>query len=114
MTEVGIETLKERLSDYLKLAQEGERVLITDQGRSIAVLSPIEESEAERRAWELVETGVASWSGGKPQGSRQKPKTRGKSASEIVLEDREILDWVGRVDYYDDYEPKRLRDRKPR
>jgi Arc/MetJ family transcription regulator len=25
---------------------------------------------------------------------------------------REILDWVGKVDYYDDYEPKRLRDRK--
>ncbi|HSS52191.1 MAG TPA: type II toxin-antitoxin system VapB family antitoxin [Thermoanaerobaculia bacterium] len=26
---------------------------------------------------------------------------------------REILDWVGKVDYYDDYEPKRLRDSKP-
>jgi Arc/MetJ family transcription regulator len=26
---------------------------------------------------------------------------------------QEILNWVGRVDYYDDYEPKRLRDRKP-
>lgn len=27
---------------------------------------------------------------------------------------REILDWIGKVDYYDDYDPKRLRDRKPR
>ena len=27
---------------------------------------------------------------------------------------REILDWVGKVDYYDDYDSKRLRDRKPR
>lgn len=27
---------------------------------------------------------------------------------------REILDFVGKVDYYDDYNPKRLRDRKPR
>lgn len=25
---------------------------------------------------------------------------------------REILDWVGQVDYFDDYDPKRLRDRK--
>ena len=25
---------------------------------------------------------------------------------------REILDWVGKVDYYDDYDPKRLRSRK--
>ena len=23
----------------------------------------------------------------------------------------EILEWVGKVDYYDDYDPKRLRDR---
>lgn len=27
---------------------------------------------------------------------------------------REILDWIGKVDYDDDYDPKRLRDRKPR
>jgi Arc/MetJ family transcription regulator len=27
---------------------------------------------------------------------------------------REILDWVGKVEYQDDYDPKRLRDRKPR
>lgn len=26
----------------------------------------------------------------------------------------EILEWVGKVDYYDDYDPKRLRDRTPR
>ncbi len=25
----------------------------------------------------------------------------------------EILEWVGKVDYYEDYEPKRLRERKP-
>ena len=26
---------------------------------------------------------------------------------------REILEWVGKVDYEDDYDPKRLRNRKP-
>jgi hypothetical protein len=26
---------------------------------------------------------------------------------------REIFELVGKVDYYDDYDPKRLRDRKP-
>lgn len=88
MTEVGIETLKARLSDYLRLAQEGERVLITEGGRSIAILSPVEASEATHRAWKLVESGVASWSGGKPQGSRQKPTPRGITASAAVLEDR--------------------------
>ena len=56
--------------------------------RSLALLIPIEGNEPAKRAWELVETGTASWSGGKPEGSRQRPSTRGKSASAIVLEDR--------------------------
>jgi hypothetical protein len=34
----------------------------------LALLIPIEGSESARRAWELVETGAASWSGGKPRG----------------------------------------------
>src|SRR4029077_20818246 len=42
-------------------------------------------SDAARK---FVESGAASWSGGKPEGSRQKPRPRGKSASGIVLEDR--------------------------
>jgi prevent-host-death family protein len=88
MEEVGIETLKARLSEYLERARRGERIVITEGGRSIALLSPGEESTVERRAWELVRTGAASWSGGKPQGSRQRPKLPGNSASDIVLENR--------------------------
>ena len=48
----------------------------------------MEPSGPERRAWELVQAGAASWSGGKPQGSRRRPKLAGMSASDIVLEDR--------------------------
>lgn len=88
MTEVGIETLKERLSDYLQRAREGEQILITESGRSIALLAPMGISAPEKRAWEMVQTGAASWSGGKPQGSRRRPRLSGKSASDIVLEDR--------------------------
>ena len=88
MTEVGIETLKEHLADYLKRAREGERIVITENGRSIALLIPLEENETVRRAWELVESGAASWRGGKPSGSRQRPRNRGKLASDMVLEDR--------------------------
>jgi prevent-host-death family protein len=45
MTEIGVETLKARLSDYLERAREGERILITERGRSIALLGPIEAGE---------------------------------------------------------------------
>jgi len=88
MTEVGIETLKEHLADYLKRAREGERIVITEDGRSIALLIPMEDNEVTRRAWELVERGVAHWSGGKPKGAHPRPRNRGKSASDMVLEDR--------------------------
>lgn len=88
MTTIGVDALKDRLSHYLELARQGERIVITDSGRSVAVLAPAEESEPCHRVWELVESGVASWSGGKPTGAGLKPRVKGKSASAIVLEDR--------------------------
>jgi len=48
MTEIGVETLKTRLSEYLERVREGERILITERGRSIALLSPIEAGEMAR------------------------------------------------------------------
>jgi prevent-host-death family protein len=88
MREVAVATLRAQLSDYLQRAQQGEQILITEDGRNVALLAPMEPSTPERRAWELVQAGAASWSGGKPQGSRRRPKLSGKSASDIVLEDR--------------------------
>jgi prevent-host-death family protein len=88
MTEVGIETLKVQLSEYLERAREGEQIVITEGGRSIALLGPIEESESVKRAWKLVESGVASWKGGKPKGLHPRPRVKGMSAADIVLEDR--------------------------
>ena len=40
MRAVGIRELKNRLSEYLRRVQEGERVLVTDRGRVIAELRP--------------------------------------------------------------------------
>jgi prevent-host-death family protein len=88
MTEVGVETLQDHLSDYLKRARKGERIVITEHGRSVAMLISIEGDPTARRAWDLVETGAANWSGGKPAGSSRRPRARGRSASAIVLEDR--------------------------
>jgi len=88
MTEVAIETLQERLADYVHRARQGERILITEEGRTVALLIPSEGSETARRAWDLVESGAATWSGGRPSGSHQRPRVRGRSASDAVLEDR--------------------------
>jgi antitoxin (DNA-binding transcriptional repressor) of toxin-antitoxin stability system len=42
MRAVGIKTLKNRLSEYVRLAAAGETVLISDRGRVVAQLGPPE------------------------------------------------------------------------
>jgi prevent-host-death family protein len=88
MGEVGVKSLKDHLSAYLRRARAGERIVVTDRGEAVAVLGPVEEGVEARLAWELVRTGAASWGGGKPAGSAVPPKVCGKTASEMVLEDR--------------------------
>ena len=40
MTTVGIRVLKDRLSEYLRIAQSGERVTVTSRGAPVADLVP--------------------------------------------------------------------------
>lgn len=40
MRSVGLKTLKNKLSEYVRLAAEGETVLITDRERVVAELTP--------------------------------------------------------------------------
>ena len=88
MTKVGIRALKNQLSRYLKRARQGERIVVTDRGKPIALLSSVRESEAARSAWRMVDSGVARWEGGKPLGSASPPRIKGKTTAEVVLEDR--------------------------
>jgi prevent-host-death family protein len=88
MDEVGVKALKDHLSEYLRRAHAGERILITDRGAPLAVLVPVEESAAVRFGWDLVRSGAASWQGGKPRGSARPAAAKGRLASDVVLEDR--------------------------
>ena len=62
MRSVGLKVLKNRLSEYVRLAATGETVLVTDRDRVVAELGPPRESrspllvdarlaEAVRRGW---------------------------------------------------------------
>jgi len=62
MRSVGIEVLKNKLSEYLRLAASGETVLVTDRDRVVAELIPPREgrspgvadaflADAVRRGW---------------------------------------------------------------
>lgn len=62
MRAVGLKTLKNKLSEYVRLAASGETVLVTDRDRVVAELGPPREgrsplladarlAEAVRRGW---------------------------------------------------------------
>jgi prevent-host-death family protein len=89
MQTVGVRELKAHLSRYLKGVRAGGRLLITDRGRSIAVVSPVEAPAGAEWAHQLVAQGRAQWNGTKPQGAMKAVRLKGaKSASAVVIEDR--------------------------
>ena len=92
MDTVGIRELKTHLSRHLKRVRAGMRLLVTERGRTIATINPVEaadESPDVEWARRMVAEGRAQWVGGKPQGpARPITLTSGPSMSEAVLEDR--------------------------
>jgi prevent-host-death family protein len=88
METVGVRQLKENLSRYLKRVKSGESIVVTDRKREIAVIVPSGRSTDEEKLLQLIQRGVALWSGGKPKGMRSRIVSSGKKVSGAVLEDR--------------------------
>jgi prevent-host-death family protein len=89
MDTVGIRELKAHLSRHLKRVRSGARLMVTERGRSIATISPIEAPVDVDWAHRLVAEGRAHWSGGKPGGSPRLARLKGaRTVSDAVLEDR--------------------------
>ena len=88
METVGIRELKNHLSRHLKRVRSGARLVVTERGRSIATISPVEERPDAAWVEALLEAGHAHWNGAKPAGSRRPLKIAGRSVSALVLEQR--------------------------
>ncbi len=87
METIGIRELKDNLSRYMKRVKSGEKIIVTDRKKEIAIILPLEKSK-EEKIYQLIQRGVASWSGSKPEGMPGKIISRGKSVSDAVIEDR--------------------------
>ena len=87
MVEVGVRALKDQLSRFLRRASQGERVVVTDRGRPIAVITAVEEGPEAAGAWDLVRQGHARWSGGKPTGALTPPLIPGPDEAQLRLEE---------------------------
>jgi prevent-host-death family protein len=89
MDTVGIRELKANLSRHLKRVRSGVRLVVTERGRAIASIQPVERRNDVDWAHGLVAAGRAQWSGGKPEGATPPvPVKRGKTVSDAVIEDR--------------------------
>jgi prevent-host-death family protein len=86
---VGIRALKAQLSRHLKRVRLGARITVTERGRSIATITPVETPADIEWAHRLVAEGKATWRGGKPEGNPRPARVKnGRSVSDAVLEDR--------------------------
>jgi prevent-host-death family protein len=88
METVGVRELKRNLSAYLRSVKAGKKVVITDRKKEIAVIVPFREADGQEKILQLVREGVADWSGEKPRGMSARIKSKGKSVSAAVIEDR--------------------------
>ncbi|MCB9902474.1 MAG: type II toxin-antitoxin system Phd/YefM family antitoxin [Planctomycetes bacterium] len=87
MRAVGIKTLKDRLSEYLRLVAAGETVLVTDHDRVVAELGPPQAGRADYVSDALLADVVKrGWLTGRlyPRGSV--PPTRPVGRLDEVLE----------------------------
>lgn len=89
MARVGVRELKARLSYYLAQVKEGEPVTVTERGIPVAVILPSGEGRTRQVMMEMVRQGLATWNGGKPNGSPHPVTIRGKPLSETIIEDRQ-------------------------
>jgi prevent-host-death family protein len=88
MGTVGIRDLKNRLSEYLRRVAAGERIIVTDRGRPLAVIAPAEPRAADEAVHRMVREGLARWGGGKPRGAPRRVRIKGRPISHTVIEDR--------------------------
>jgi prevent-host-death family protein len=85
-SEVGIRDLNYGLSKYIDRVQTGEEVIVTDRGRPVAKLSPLDASDD--RLADIVATGVV-----RPPSSRTRHRSRSRlkpkgNVSGLVSEQR--------------------------
>jgi prevent-host-death family protein len=92
MSTVGIKELKNRLTEYLRRTKKGEEVIVTERGKPIAVIQPIESVEQlqtlEAKLAKLAALGIVTLPVRKPSKKVRLVSASGKPVSETILAER--------------------------
>ena len=89
--QVGIRELKSRLSHYMRQVKSGRTVTITDRGKPVGRIVPLEpEQSLEERLKAMQAAGLLEWNGQKLGPMEPVARTRGdRTVADLLLEDRE-------------------------
>jgi len=87
MRTVAVRELKNKLSEYLRRVKAGERVVVTERGKAVAVISTAG-GAVDEGIEAMVRERAARWEGGKPRGAKRPPKVKGPSVAAAVIEGR--------------------------
>ena len=86
---VGVRDLKARLSEYLRQVSHGQTVIITDHGRPVGRLSPVDQPLDERLK-ALQDAGLVAWNDQKLKNVTPATVNRGdRQVSDILVDMRE-------------------------
>jgi len=88
MRTLGSREFRARLSHYLSRAKAGDTILVTREGRPVAMVSAPPITPLDPRIQVMIREGLVRWSGGKPRGSAQPARLRGPSVAQAVIEGR--------------------------
>jgi prevent-host-death family protein len=89
MREIGIRELKADLSTLLRAVEAGEELRVTRHGTVVAEIVPAGSSPARERLRELVAAGKVTASSGAKRTRAPRPLRAKRSASAIILAERE-------------------------
>jgi len=93
MKTISVSALKSRLSEFLRLVREGERIMVMDRGRPVAWLGPCEGADdLDAELIELRDAGLVRAGSGKiPQEYWTRPKDKDPTGLLLaaLLENRE-------------------------
>jgi len=88
--EVGVRELKAKLSENLARVKAGAVLIVTERGRPVARLSPIERKEIPAHIQALIDSGEVHWNGQRPLPFKPIPmKPGGITAAQMISEGRE-------------------------
>jgi prevent-host-death family protein len=93
MEVVGIKELKNKLTYYLRLTRQGNKIVVTDRGSPVAIIRSVDEIEenedVEERLASLAKRGMVRLPAKRGRFKKFKAiQVPGKPASEIIIEER--------------------------